>query len=86
MKYKLPALIGPNEGEILTKDRFSPITELPAIIHAQKLNSVIWTLFTGTVLYAVIRLVTIRRGSVLLQPLVKKVNLDLVDEISYRPS
>lgn len=84
MKYKLPALVGPNEGEMLIEDRFRPITELPAIIHAQKLNTVIWTLFSGTILYVAIRLLTRRRISTLLQPLVKKVNLDLVDEIGYR--
>lgn len=84
MTYKLPALIGPNEGEMLTPDRFSPIMETPAIIHAQKLNTVIWSFITGTILYAAIRLLTRKRISALLQPVVKKVNLDLVDEISYR--
>lgn len=84
MTYKLPALIGPNEGEMLTPDRFSPIIETPAIIHAQKLNTVIWSFITGTLLYAAIRLFTRKRISALLQPVVKKVNLDLVDEISYR--
>lgn len=84
MRYKLPALVGPNEGEMLTEDRFSPIAELPAIIHAQKLNTVIWTFFAGTILYVAIRLLTRRKISTLLQPLVKKVNMDLVDEIGYR--
>jgi cytochrome c-type biogenesis protein CcsB len=84
MTYKLPALIGPNEGEMLTPDRFSPFIETPAIIHAQKLNTVIWSFITGTILYAAIRLLTRKRISALLQPVVKKVNLDLVDEISYR--
>ncbi|KRG13404.1 cytochrome C biogenesis protein, partial [Lederbergia galactosidilytica] len=84
MTYKMPALVGPNEGEIQSSDRFSPIVEMPAIIHAQKLNTVIWSLFSGTILYLAFRLLTRRRISRLLQPLVKKVNLDLVDEIGYR--
>ncbi|MGY3718684.1 c-type cytochrome biogenesis protein CcsB [Sutcliffiella cohnii] len=84
MSYKLPAIVGPNEGEMLTPDKFSPITEMPAIIHAQKFNTVIWTFITGTILYTAIRLLIRKRISVLLQPLVKKVDLGLVDEISYR--
>lgn len=84
MKYQLPALVGPNEGTMMTPDRFSPIAEMPAVIHAKKLNSVIWTLLSGTFLYLVIRIFTRRRISQLLRPVVKKVNLDLVDEISYR--
>ena len=84
MNYKMPALVGPNEGEMMTPDRFSPIIETPAIIHAQKLNTVIWSFITGTILYAAIRLLTRKRISALLQPVVKKVDLDLVDEISYR--
>ncbi|WP_394237327.1 c-type cytochrome biogenesis protein CcsB [Niallia oryzisoli] len=85
MNYKLPALVGPNEGEMLTPDKFSPIVvDMPAIIHAQKLNTVIWSLFSGTILYLAIRLLTRRRVSTILQPIVKKVDLDLVDEIGYR--
>lgn len=84
MEYKLPALVGPNEGEMLTPDRFTPIVEMPAIIQTQKLNTVIWSLITGTIIYVAIRLLTRRRISVLLQPIVSKVNLDLVDEIGYR--
>ena len=84
MKYQLPALVGPNEGTMSTPDRFSPIVEMPAIIHARKLNTVIWTLLSGTVLYTAIRLFTRKRISQILHPVVRKVNLDLMDEISYR--
>src|SRR5690606_334843 len=84
MTYRMPALVGPNEGEMRFSDNFSPIVEMPAIIHAQKLNTVIWSLFSGSIIYLAIRLFTRKRISALLQPLVKKVNLDLVDEIGYR--
>ncbi|WP_339162408.1 c-type cytochrome biogenesis protein CcsB [Siminovitchia sp. FSL W7-1587] len=84
MKYQLPALVGPNEGTMSTPDRFSPIVEMPAIIHARKLNTVIWTLLSGTVFYTAIRLLTRKRISQILHPVVRKVNLDLMDEISYR--
>src|SRR5690606_38855547 len=46
--------------------------------------TVIWSLFSGSIIYLAIRLFTRKRISALLQPLVKKVNLDLVDEIGYR--
>lgn len=84
MKYSVPALVGPNEGELTTADRLSPIVSMPPIINAQKLNTVIWTLISGSILYLLIRLIFRKRVSLLLKPLVKKVNLDLVDEIGYR--
>ena len=83
-KYHLPALVGPNEGQVLTEDRMEPLVTMPAIINAQKLNTVIWSFFSGTILYLLVRLILRRRVSTLLQPLVKKVNLDLVDEVGYR--
>lgn len=84
MQYELPALIGPNEGELLTEGRFQPLIEVPGIIHAKKLNTVVWSFGVGLILYALIRLITRKRIGALLKPLVKNVNLDLVDEISYR--
>lgn len=57
---------------------------MPAIINARKLNTVIWSLFAGGVLYGLLRLFLRKRIAAALQPLVKNVNLDVVDEISYR--
>ncbi|MCH1624794.1 c-type cytochrome biogenesis protein CcsB [Fredinandcohnia quinoae] len=84
MVYHLPALVTPNEGELLTKDRFASSVELPPILSARKTNSVIWSILAGTILYGLLRLILRKRISAALQPLVKKVNLDLVDEIGYR--
>jgi cytochrome c-type biogenesis protein CcsB len=84
LSYQLPALVGPHEGEMLTEGRFQPIVEMPAIINAKKLNTVIWTLISGTILYWLLRLVFRKRISQLARPLVRNVNLDLVDEIGYR--
>lgn len=82
--YHLPAIIGPNEAELISPDRLSPFVTMPAIINAQKLNTVVWTFITGTIIYLLVRLITRKRISLLLKPLVKRVNLDLVDEIGYR--
>lgn len=59
--------------------------QLPAVINAQKLNTVIWSIVVGSILYAIIRLIL--RGRTLfslIKPLTKKVNLSLMDEIGYR--
>ncbi|RAK22221.1 cytochrome c-type biogenesis protein CcsB [Anoxybacillus vitaminiphilus] len=82
--YEMPALVGPHKGELQTADRFEPIVEMPAIINAKKLNTVIWSLMGGFVLYWLLRLILRKRIAASLQPLVKNVNLDLTDEIGYR--
>lgn len=82
--YEVPALIGPHKGELVTQDVFAPIVEVPAIINAKKLNTVVWSLGVGLVLYGIVRLIIRKRISAVLQPLTKNINLDLVDEIGYR--
>ncbi|TXC93331.1 c-type cytochrome biogenesis protein CcsB [Metabacillus litoralis] len=84
MMFNMPALVGPNEGELITEGRFQPIVELPAIISAVKLNTVLWSVAVGSILYGLFRLIFRKRISALIQPLTKNVNLDIVDEIGYR--
>jgi cytochrome c-type biogenesis protein CcsB len=83
-KYTMPALVGPHEGELLTEGKFEPLVDMPAIINAKKLNTVIWSIAAGLFLYGLMRVIFRKRIGALLKPLVKNVNLDLVDEISYR--
>ena len=83
-EYTLPALVGPHEGVMIEKDQFQPLVEMPAIINAKKMNTVIWSIGAGLVLYGLIRLIARRRVAALIKPLVKNVNLNLLDEISYR--
>ncbi|PWA12513.1 c-type cytochrome biogenesis protein CcsB [Pueribacillus theae] len=82
--YELPALVGPHEGEIVKGNTFGPLFNVSAIIDAGQLNTVIWSLLGGLVLYILLRLIFRRRVAALIQPLFKNVNLDLVDEISFR--
>jgi cytochrome c-type biogenesis protein CcsB len=84
--YEMPALVGPHKGKLEEEsaNRFQPLVEMPAIINAKRLNTVIWSLFSGAVLYMLLRLVLRKRVAAALQPLVKNVNLDLTDEICYR--
>ncbi|WP_226666924.1 c-type cytochrome biogenesis protein CcsB [Metabacillus litoralis] len=84
MTFNMPALVGPNEGELLTEGKFQPIIELPAIISAVKLNTVIWSIFVGSILYGLFRVVFRKRISALIKPFTKNVNIELVDEIGYR--
>ncbi|MGZ4159981.1 MAG: c-type cytochrome biogenesis protein CcsB [Neobacillus sp.] len=82
--YTMPALTGPHEYKLQTKGAFRPLVAMPALINAKKLNSVIWSLMGGLVLYGLIRLILRKRIAAALQPFVKNIKLDFVDEISYR--
>ncbi|MFT4413146.1 c-type cytochrome biogenesis protein CcsB [Fredinandcohnia humi] len=84
MVYHLPALVTPNEGELLTKDKFTTAIELPAILSARKVNTVLWSIIAGTILYGMLRVILRKRIGAALQPLTKRLNLDLIDEIGYR--
>ena len=48
------------------------------------MNTVLWSFGVGLIIYGLLRLIIRKRLSALLQPLVRQVNLDLVDEIGYR--
>lgn len=82
--YHLPALVGPNEGELISKDKLEPLVEMPAIVNAKRLNTVIWSLGAGIILYSLLRIFSRKRVSAIFQPFTRNVNLDLIDEISYR--
>ena len=84
LEYHIPAVIGPNEWELTDKTQMKPLIEVPAIINAKKLNTVVWSLGAGLILYGLLRLVLRKRIAAVIQPAVKSVNLDLIDEISYR--
>ncbi len=83
-EYTLPAIVGPNQGELLSDNVMEPLAEMPGIINAKKLNTVIWSFLVGTALYLLLRLIFRKRIAAKLQPYVKNVNLDLMDEIGYR--
>ncbi|WP_311195545.1 c-type cytochrome biogenesis protein CcsB [Planococcus sp. 107-1] len=82
--YYMPPIFGMNESVPLTEDALTPFIETPAVIDATKLTTITWSLLVGTVLYVLIRLVTRRRISQLIQPMLKNVSSQLMDEINYR--
>ena len=82
--YMMPAVFGMNEYKALDAEKMTPLVEMPALIDARKLTSVFWSILFGTVLYLIIRLIGRRSISSMIQPLLKRVNSQLMDEIGYR--
>lgn len=64
--------------------RFNTGIELPPVINAQKLNTVVWSVIIGTILYGLLRLVLRKTLFAVVKPLTNKVSLQLMDEICYR--
>lgn len=84
MVYSNPPLFGMNEYESLTPGVMTPLAELPPMINAKSLSTFVWSVLFGTVLYVILRLIIRRPVATLFQPLAKKANSQLMDEISYR--
>jgi cytochrome c-type biogenesis protein CcsB len=86
--YHLPAIAGPNGGSLVTKDAMEPWFETPAWMQGadagRKFNTLIWSFFTGSILYILIRLILRKRIGAAIQPLLKNSKPDLMDEITYR--
>ncbi|BAU29054.1 cytochrome c-type biogenesis protein CcsB [Aneurinibacillus soli] len=88
MKYSMPAIVGPKDGTLLTEGKMRPLFAAPGFMQgeqaAHKFNSVIWSVFGGTVLYVLLRLTLRKRLAHPLSRLVQEIDPDLADEISYR--
>ncbi|MCA1009510.1 c-type cytochrome biogenesis protein CcsB [Halobacillus halophilus] len=87
--YQMPAFIGPADGELVTEEAMQPLVEAPGWMRGEdaavKLNTFILSLLTGLIIYGVSRLLMRKRVGAFLQPMLrKKVNPELVDEVSYR--
>lgn len=86
--YEMPAIAGPNGGELLTDDAFGPLIETPGWMQGVnapvKFNTVIWSVMAGLVFYGVLRLVLRKRIAKSIQPFLKSASPRLVDEVSYR--
>ncbi len=84
IEYNLPALFGMNESEVITDGAMEPLIEVPPLINGKKLTTVVWAVLFGSVLYGLLRLILRKRIALVLQPLAKKANSQLMDEIGYR--
>lgn len=90
--YVMPAIVVPIDAKPVTgtagsyepANHYAGLLEIPNNIETAKLNSVLWSFLIGSVLYLLIRLISRKKIAQLLQPFTNKVNLSLMDEISYR--
>lgn len=86
--YHLPPIAGPKGGELVTTDRMTPFFSAPEWMQGQdaprKLNTLIWSLMSGLVLYGLIRILIRKRIGAFIQPFLKNISPSLVDEITYR--
>ncbi|MGV2620324.1 UNVERIFIED_CONTAM: c-type cytochrome biogenesis protein CcsB [Halobacillus marinus] len=86
--YYMPAIAGPSGGEKVSGDNFGPLFEVPEWMRgedaAKKLNTFIWAVLGGLVVYWAARIILRKRIAASIQPLLNKVNPEVVDEVSYR--
>jgi len=88
MDYHLPAIAGPKGGELITEERMSPLFNAPEWMQGKdaprKLNTLIWSILSGLIIYGAIRLIIRKRIGAFIQPFLKNISPNLVDEITYR--
>ncbi|MBO1003081.1 cytochrome c biogenesis protein CcsA [Pseudogracilibacillus auburnensis] len=86
--YKMPAIVGPKDGVMLTENKMEPLISIPGWMKGKdaprKLNTVVWSVFSGLIIYGVILLLIRKRLGAWIQPFLKNVNKNVVDEITYR--
>ncbi|TQR35866.1 c-type cytochrome biogenesis protein CcsB [Lysinibacillus sphaericus] len=73
-----------NKDAVTTSGDQVGLIQITNKIDAKKLNSIVWAFIVGTILYAVIILITRKPLIVLLKPLTNRVQPTLMDEITYR--
>lgn len=87
-EYHLPAIAAPYEGTLVTEGAMEPWFETPAWFQGRdagrKFNTVIWSVITGSIIYLITRLIIRKRVGAAIQPLLKNIKSDLLDEIEYR--
>ncbi|WP_085523506.1 c-type cytochrome biogenesis protein CcsB [Tuberibacillus sp. Marseille-P3662] len=87
LHYHMPAIAGPDGGEMIDEG-FGPLFEAPSWMNGanapRKLNTMLWSILGGLVLYGLLRLAIRQRLSRPLNRLLSQVNAPLMDEISYR--
>lgn len=88
MDYHLPAIAGPKGGQLVTDDKMTPLFDTPTWMQGKdapkKFNTLVWSLIGGIILYGLLRLILRKRIAAWIQPFLKNINSNLVDEITYR--
>ncbi len=85
--YEMPPIAGPYDGTLLTEG-MSPLFNAPewmrGVDAAIKFNTIIWSVLGGLVIYGLTRLILRDRVGAKLQPLLRKANPEIIDEVGYR--
>ncbi|MDP5273763.1 cytochrome c biogenesis protein CcsA [Chengkuizengella axinellae] len=92
VKYTLPPIVKPYKSEITSMDSYfgiqKPLMEAPfwmkGVNAGRKLNTVVWALLTGTLLYCLLRLILRKPIGAKIQPILSDLDPEDLDEISYR--
>ncbi|MFB6362545.1 cytochrome c biogenesis protein CcsA [Paenibacillus elgii] len=92
VEYVLPPIVKPYQSEQVEMKPFlgmtGPLFEAPSWMEGanagRKLNTVIWSVLLGALLYALIRLVIRKPLGRALQPMIRGIDSEDVDEIGYR--
>lgn len=90
--YTLPPIFKPHNSEVISMDSFigmkQPLFETPSwmqgVNSGRKLNTFIWSVIGGLVLYGLFRLILRKPIGAAIQPVLKDIKADDLDEISYR--
>ncbi|MBB6674185.1 cytochrome c biogenesis protein CcsA [Cohnella nanjingensis] len=92
VEYGLPPIVKPYNSEKLSMDAFlgmkEPLFEAPSWMNGvnagRKLNTVIWSVLSGLILYAVLRLISRKPLAARIHPYLGDIDPEDLDEISYR--
>lgn len=88
VEYTLPAIVAPQDATLIQAGPMNPWFTAPAWMEgkdaARKLNTMIWSVISGLVLYGILRLILRKRLAAAMQPGLRDIDPELIDEISYR--
>ncbi|MFC5531705.1 cytochrome c biogenesis protein CcsA [Cohnella yongneupensis] len=90
--YSLPPIVSPYNSDIVTFQPFlgmdKPLFEAPSwmtgVNAGRKLNTVIWSIISGLVLYGLLRLLARKPLIAVIKPHLTDIDADDLEEISYR--
>ncbi|TJY44609.1 c-type cytochrome biogenesis protein CcsB [Cohnella pontilimi] len=92
VKYGLPPFVKPHNSETVSVKPFlgmeKPLFEAPSWMNGvnagRKLNTIIWSLLSGLILYGILRLVARKQLGAVISPHLSDIDPEDLDEISYR--
>jgi len=92
VKYSLPPIVSPYNSDTITFQSFigmkEPLFESPSWLNGvnagRKLNTIIWSVIAGIVLYGLLRLIARKPLAAVIHPHLSDIDADDLEEISYR--